>query len=87
MLSPAPVALVAVLLTGTLCYLHIDVDPTSVVDALYMILFHDNLDSFSQKTTKGELDLLLAKPVNSQFMMSCQKVSVPYFVNLLFIFA
>jgi ABC-2 type transport system permease protein len=58
-----------------------------LVDAFYMILFHDNLDAFSQKTAKGELDLLLAKPVNSQFMMSCSKVSTPYFINLIFIVA
>ncbi len=50
-------------------------------DALYMVLFHDNLDNFSTKVVKGELDLILAKPVNSQFLMSFQKVSVPYLIN------
>lgn len=44
-----------------------------VVDAFYMIIFSENLDRMSDKVTKGELDLLLAKPVNSQFMISCQR--------------
>jgi ABC-2 type transport system permease protein len=47
-----------------------------VVDALYMIIFHDNLDHMSEKVRKGELDLLLTKPVNSQFMVSLQKVLI-----------
>lgn len=53
-----------------------------VVDAFYMILLQENLDRFSEKVTKGQLDLLLAKPVNSQFMASFQKVSTALFGNL-----
>jgi ABC-2 type transport system permease protein len=54
-------------------------------DALYMVLFHDNLDNFSTKVVKGELDLILAKPVSAQFMMSVQKVSVPYLINAIIV--
>jgi ABC-2 type transport system permease protein len=47
-------------------------------DALYMFLFSENLDHLSDKVRKGDLDLILCKPVNSQFMMSFQKLSVAY---------
>ncbi len=54
-----------------------------VVDAFYMILFSDNLDRFSERIRKGELDLLLAKPVNSQFMLSFQRVNTAIIGNLI----
>lgn len=54
-----------------------------VVDAIYMIIFSDNLDRLSEKVRKGDLDLLLAKPVNSQFMVSLQRVSTAMLGNLL----
>jgi len=54
-----------------------------VVDAFYMILFSENLDQMSDKVRKGEIDLLLAKPVNSQFMVSCQRINTAIFGNLL----
>lgn len=54
-----------------------------VTDALYMMAFSENLDRMGEKVRKGDLDLLLVKPVNSQWMLSFQKVSVAYFGNLL----
>lgn len=54
-----------------------------ISDSLWMILFSENLDRFSDKVRKGDLDLLLVKPVRSQFMMSCQKVGVSYIGNLI----
>lgn len=54
-----------------------------IVDALYMIIFSENLDQFSEKVRKGDLDLLLAKPINSQFMLSLQKASTAMIGNLL----
>jgi ABC-2 type transport system permease protein len=54
-----------------------------VIDAIYMILFHDNLDRFASKVHKGELDLILAKPVNSQFMVSLQRASTALIGNFL----
>lgn len=54
-----------------------------VVDAVYMILIHDNLDRVSDKVRKGELDLILAKPVNSQFVISLQRAGTALFGNLL----
>ncbi|KYG70575.1 hypothetical protein AZI85_01135 [Bdellovibrio bacteriovorus] len=53
-----------------------------VVDGLYMIILSENLDQFSEKVRKGDLDLLLAKPVNSQFMLSLQKASTAMIGNL-----
>ena len=47
-----------------------------LVDAIYMVTFSNNLDNFSETVRKGTLDLLLAKPVNSQFMVSLQRASV-----------
>lgn len=55
-----------------------------VTDSLYMMLFSENLDHMGQKVRRGDLDLLLAKPVNTQVMLSFQKVSVAYFGNWLF---
>lgn len=53
-----------------------------VTDALYMLLIQENLDRLSDKVRRGDLDLLLVKPVNSQFMLSFQKVSPAYLGNL-----
>lgn len=54
-----------------------------VIDALYMIFIHENLENISEKVRKGDLDLLLAKPVNSQFMLTLQKANTAIFGNLL----
>ena len=53
-----------------------------VVDSAWMTLFSQNLDKLSDKVRNGELDLLLAKPVNSQFMLSFQRMSVSYLLNV-----
>lgn len=54
-----------------------------VVDAIYMTILHDNLDRLSEKVRKGDLDLLLVKPVNSQFMVSFQRVATASLGNLI----
>lgn len=51
------------------------------VDAIYMIFLHDNLDQFTNKVVKGDLDLLLVKPVPSQFMISFQKIALAHIGN------
>lgn len=56
-----------------------------LVDGLYMILFSENLDHLFSVVRKGDLDLYLAKPVNSQFMVSCRKISVSFVLNLLMV--
>lgn len=53
-----------------------------ITDALYMLFFSENLDRMGEKVRKGDLDLLLVKPINSQWMLSFQKVSVAYLGNL-----
>ncbi len=52
------------------------------VDGLYMILFVENMDNLSSLIRKGDLDLYLVKPINSQFMVSCRKVASVHFINL-----
>lgn len=54
-----------------------------VTDCLYMILIQENSDRFADKVRKGDLDFLLTKPVNAQFLVSFQKVATASFMNLL----
>jgi ABC-2 type transport system permease protein len=54
-----------------------------VTDSLWMMFFSENLDRLSDKVRKGELDLILVKPINAQFMMSTQKMSPAYFGNFI----
>ena len=56
-----------------------------IVDAIWMMLFWENLDRMSDKIRRGELDLLLVKPVNSQFMLSFQKMNPAYIGNVLLV--
>jgi len=53
-----------------------------LVDALWMMLFSENLDRMSDKIRRGDLDLLLVKPINSQFMMSLKVMDPAYIVNI-----
>lgn len=53
-----------------------------VVDGLWMILFSENLDRMSDRVRKGELDLLLVKPVNAQFILSVQRMNTAYVGNV-----
>jgi ABC-2 type transport system permease protein len=48
-----------------------------------MVVFSNNVDFLSELVRKGNLDLLLTKPVNSQFMISCQRASTAHIGNLL----
>ena len=52
------------------------------VDAICMMLFSENLEGFSEKIRKGDLDMLLTKPINSQFIMSLQRIGVSYLINV-----
>lgn len=52
------------------------------VDAIQMIFFHDNLNQISENVRKGDMDFLLMKPVNSQFMVSLKKISFANVLNL-----
>jgi len=54
-----------------------------LVDSLYMILFHDNLEKMSERVRKGELDMLLIKPISSQFIISLQRMATAISGNLL----
>lgn len=58
-----------------------------LADILYMIFFSENLEHFFVLVRKGDLDLYLVKPINSQFMVSCRKIAVAYIVNLMIVVA
>lgn len=49
------------------------------VDSIYMILWDSNFVKFNDDVRKGNLDLLLTKPINSMFMLSSQKLSTTHF--------
>lgn len=54
-----------------------------VCDSLWMLLFNENLQKLNSLIVNGELDLLLTKPINSQFMVSFRKISITYLANFL----
>jgi ABC-2 type transport system permease protein len=56
-----------------------------LVDVLYMIFNMENIEGLFSMIRKGELDLYLAKPVNSQFMVSLRKMTTAYVLNFIFI--
>lgn len=53
-----------------------------LMDAIWMIMFQENFDRMSFKVRRGEMDLVLAKPVDAQFMMTMQKQNTPYVINI-----
>jgi len=56
-----------------------------MVDSLFMLFIENNLSQLSAKVRQGDLDLILVKPVSSQFMLSLQKMSPSYICNLLLV--
>lgn len=54
-----------------------------VLDALFMIFVQENAERMGDKVRKGELDFLLTKPVNSQFLVSFQKLATASLANLI----
>jgi ABC-2 type transport system permease protein len=58
-----------------------------LTDVLFMVLFMENLENMSSLVKKGDLDTYLTKPIDSQFMVSCRKVSIAYLINLVLISA
>lgn len=54
-----------------------------VVDAIYMMLWHEGLNSITEAVRKGDLDFLLIRPANSQFILTTQKISTAYLGNLM----
>ena len=43
---------------------------TYMIDAVYEFFFSGNIYSFNQMIVKGNLDFILTKPINSQFLLS-----------------
>jgi ABC-2 type transport system permease protein len=57
-----------------------------LTDTINMMFYHENLEQLSERVRKGELDLILAKPVNSQFMLSFYRLHPSYFLNFILCF-
>lgn len=53
-------------------------------DTINMMFYHENLEQLSERVRKGELDLILAKPVSAQFLLSFYRLHPSYFVNFIF---
>tara|TARA_A100001011_G_scaffold389893_1_gene472274 strand:+ start:3817 stop:4620 length:804 start_codon:yes stop_codon:yes gene_type:complete len=47
---------------------------TYMIDAVYEFFFSGNIYSFNQMIVKGNLDFILTKPVNSQFLLSLRYI-------------
>ncbi len=56
-----------------------------MVDSIFMLFIEYNLNQLSTKVRQGDLDLILVKPVNSQFMLSLQRMSPSYIGNVLLV--
>lgn len=48
------------------------------VDSIYMILWDPNFVKFAEDLRKGNLDLILTKPINEIFMLTSQKISISH---------
>ena len=58
---------------------------TYMIDSLFEFLFGPNIYSFNQMIIKGNLDFILTKPINSQFLLSLRYVGFNGLVNLVFL--
>lgn len=47
-------------------------------DSIYMIFWDPNFSKFADDLRKGNLDLLLTKPINEIFMLTSQKISISH---------
>ena len=54
-----------------------------LVDGIHMIFFAYNFDHFSAKIARGELDLLLLKPVSTQQLFTSQRLQCGFIPNVL----
>ncbi len=54
-------------------------------DCIWMMLFNENFDVFFQMVKRGDLDLLLTKPIDAQFMATVRKASPVYLSNLVLV--
>ncbi len=48
------------------------------VDSIYMILWDPNFIKFAEDLRRGNIDMLLTKPVNEIFMLTSQKLSISH---------
>lgn len=57
-----------------------------MLDCIWMMLFNESFDQFSEIVKNGDLDLLLTKPVDSQFMATMRRSNPVYIFNFLLVF-
>lgn len=53
-------------------------------DAIFSSLCFLNFEYFQSRVIQGQLDMILSKPVDSQFMVALEKVSIPQIGSTLF---
>ncbi len=56
-----------------------------MLDCIWMMFFNDNFDRFSEMVKRGDLDLLLTKPIDAQFMISLRRANPIYFFNFILV--
>lgn len=56
-----------------------------MLDCVWMTFFNENFDKFSELVKRGDLDLLLTKPIDAQFMISLRRANPIYFFNFLLV--
>ena len=54
-----------------------------LVDGLQMVFFAYSLDHFPDKVIRGELDMLLLKPVSAQQLFTAQRLQCGFFLNVI----
>lgn len=55
-----------------------------LIDGCQMVFFAHNFDHFTSRISRGDLDLVLMKPVSSQCLMSLPRLQCGFILNLLF---
>lgn len=54
-----------------------------LTDCTWMLLFERSTQKINQYATQGDLDFLILRPVNSQFLVSCRFISLPHILNII----
>lgn len=54
-----------------------------LVDGLHMLLFAHNFDTFQEKVARGDMELMLLKPVSAQQLMTTQRLMWGFLLNVI----
>ena len=59
--------------------MHVFISLALFVDSIYMILLDNSFVKFNDDVRRGNLDLLLTKPISSMFTLGSQRMSATHF--------